>query len=255
MKEDYLQHLSNMEKLCDDFRLFTINNWFKDSTGHVQDRVDIDATYFCFAPAYQQHLDIIRGIVDICDMFGIQHLERRKEELVRRVHFLEDYTRVQKRTEFDYNLKKIKTYFGQVRDKIEEKISLVNPAEMDRLNEAIHCFIEGCYHSAVAMSVSAIEFRLYSLMMSTCPNPKLEELTLGQLIREYLDNKQKYGKVIPKKHEPLLEHSNTYRVFSVHPKKEEINKPIANSILNMTFTFLLDKNLARKVGISKEEEQ
>ena len=122
----------------------------------------------------------------------------------------------------------------------------MNLNEIDRLNEAIHCFLEGCYYSSVAMSVSAIEFRLFSLMMSICPDPKLKELTLGQLIREYLDDKQKYGSVIPKKHEPLLEHCNTYRIFSVHPKKEEINKPIASSILNMTFLFLLDKKLVKK---------
>jgi len=122
----------------------------------------------------------------------------------------------------------------------------LNLNEIDRLNEAIHCFLEGCYYSSVAMSVSAIEFRLFSLMMSICPDPKLKELTLGQLIREYLDDKQKYGSVIPKKHEPLLEHCNTYRIFSVHPKKEEINKPIASSILNMTFLFLLDKKLVKK---------
>ena len=96
------------------------------------------------------------------------------------------------------------------------------------------------------MSVSAIEFRLFSLMMAICPDPKLEELTLGQLIREYLDNKQKYGNVIPKKHEHLLDHCNIYRIFSVHPKKEEINKPIASSILSMTFLFLLDKKLIEK---------
>ena len=140
----------------------------------------------------------------------------------------------------------MKKAFRRAKNEIREAISNLNPEEIDRLNEAIHCFLEGCFYSSVAMSVSAIEFRLFSLMVSMCPDSKLEELTLGQLIREYLDNKQKYGSVIPKKHEPLLEHCNTYRIFSVHPKKEEINKPIASSILNMTFLFLLDKKLAKK---------
>jgi len=70
-------------------------------------------------------------------------------------------------------------------------------------------------------------------------------LTLGQLINEYLDNKEKYGKIIPKKYEPLLEYCNTYRIFSVHPKKEKINKSVATSILHMTFQFLLDKELQK----------
>jgi len=93
------------------------------------------------------------------------------------------------------------------------------------------------------MSVSAIEFRLLSLMTSTCQDARLERMTLGQLINEYLNNKDKYRRIIPEKHEPLLEHCNTYRIFSVHPKKERINKSVATSILHMTFQFLLDKDL------------
>lgn len=91
-------------------------------------------------------------------------------------------------------------------------------------------------------------------MTTANPKSKLKELTLGQLIREYLENKEKYGNIIPKKHEPLLEHCNIYRVFSVHPKREEISKPIASSILNMTFLFLLDKKLAKKSKSSSKKE-
>jgi len=67
----------------------------------------------------------------------------------------------------------------------------------------------------------AREFRLLSSMTSVSSDPKLAKMTLGQLINEYLDNKDEYRKIIPKKYEPLLEYCNTYRVFSVHPKKEK----------------------------------
>jgi len=137
----------------------------------------------------------------------------------------------------------IKDVFINAKDEIDKKISLLDPAEKERFNEAIHCFLEGCYYSTVAMSVSAIEFRLLNLMKSVNPDPQLEELTLGQLIREYLDNKGKYKNIMPKKHESLLTLCNTYRVFSVHPKKEEIGKRIATSVLNLTFDFLLDEKL------------
>ena len=247
MKEDYLQHLLDMEKLCNKFKDSTLRDWFRDSRGYQEDRVNLEQKYFCFTPKYREGFDIIKGIVEICDMCGIKHLEKSKDKLVRCVQFLNDDTKVGQREKFEYYLDYIKRTFDVVKEEMKEKMSLLNPAEMDRLNEAVHCFIEGCYYSAVAMSVSAIEFRLFSLMMSTCPDSKLEELTLGQLIKEYLDNKQKYSNTIPKKHEPLLRHCNIYRVFSVHPKKEEINKSVATSILHMSFQFLLDKKLIQKV--------
>jgi hypothetical protein len=251
MINDYLQSLLNMEKLCHDFEYSTKERFFTDSKGVQMARVSDIETYFCFTPAYRKNFDIIKRIVDTCDIFGIKYLERNKERLVKYVHLLEEHNRISYRSYFEEMIKKIRTGFNNVKNEIKEKISLLNPAEIDRVNEAIHCFLEGCYYSSVAMSVHAIEFRLFSLMMSICPDPKLEELTLGQLIGEYLDDKQKYGSVIPKKHEPLLDHCNTYRIFSVHPKKEEINKLVASSILNMTFLFLLDKKLAKKAEEAK----
>ena len=246
MIEDYLQHLLDMEKVCIDFENFVRERFFTDDKGIQKDQVNNHEIYFCHTPIYRKDFDVIKRTVEICDLFGIKYLERNKESLMARVSWLEDFRRAGNRLAFESYLKKIRTHFGNIKDELKDKISLLNPVEMDRLNEAIHCFLEGCYYSAVAMSVSAIEFRLFSLMMSICPDSKLEELTLGQLIREYLEDKQKYGNVIPKKHEPLLEHCNTYRIFSVHPKKEEINKPIASSILNLTFLFLLDKKLIKK---------
>ena len=93
------------------------------------------------------------------------------------------------------------------------------------------------------MSVSAIESRLFSLMMMKHHSDRLEKLTLGELIREYLENKERYENIISDKHLPLLQYCNTYRVFSVHPKKEKISRSNATSILCMTCNFLFDKDL------------
>jgi len=246
MKEDYLQYLLDFETLCSVFKEIVIKTYFTDSTGSQRDEIDEDDLYFCFTPVYRQQFEIIKRIVEICDIFGIKNLEKYKNPIMSYVFLLEEPQTIQNREAFEQCVNKIINYFSTEKKEIEDKFGLLNTEEIKRLNEAIHCFLEGCYYSSVAMSVSAIEFRLFSLMMSICPDPKLEELTLGQLIREYLNNKQIYGSVIPKKHEPLLEHCNTYRIFSVHPKKEEINKPIASSILNMTFLFLLDKKLVEK---------
>ena len=118
--------------------------------------------------------------------------------------------------------------------------------EIKRLTEAFNCYVQELNYSAVVMSVSAIEHRLFSLMISKCSDKRLEDLTLGQLIKEYTDHKGKYFNVIPKKHEPLLNYCNTYRVFSVHPKKEKITRAIATSILCMSCSFLFDKELKNK---------
>ncbi len=81
-------------------------------------------------------------------------------------------------------------------------------------------------------------------MKSSQPKEKqLDEMTLGDSISEYLDDKEKYGNVIPKRHEPLLELCNTYRIFSVHPKKEIIARLVTITALSSTLDFLLDPEL------------
>ena len=249
MKEDHLQNLLEFENLCQELQSLVEERYYKKD-GSLKKR----GIYgnFCYYPIYRQCFEPIKYMIEICDFFGLKHFEKWKPDLVDWVSLLEDPWRLQAgKAKFKEISETIQDIFSGATEELEEAISLLDSREIDRLNEALHCFLEGCYHSSVAMSVSAIEFRLYSLMMSICPNPKLEELTLGQLIREYLDDKQKYGKVIPKKHEPLLEHCNTYRIFSVHPKKERINKLVASSILNMTFLFLLDKKLKKKESNKK----
>ena len=132
-----------------------------------------------------------------------------------------------------------------------EKITLLTDEEKGRLNESFNCYFGELNYSTIVMSVSAIESRIFTLLKSKSPNEKLENLTLGQLIKEYTDNKEKYNKIIPKKHEPLLDYCNTYRIFSVHPKKEKINRANATTVLCMTCSFLFDEKLRITVGQKK----
>lgn len=244
MKQDYIQNMLSFQELCEELREYVTETFYEED-GSLR-RIGREGI-FCLFPKYRRRFEPIKGAIEICDSFGIRILEIHKSNLKTWTSHLEDHLRLGRgRTWFEYSLTRIGEILGEAKEEIEEKIPLLDSEEKNRLNEAMHCFLEGCYFSAIAMSVSAIEFRLFSLMMSIKPDPKLEELTLGQLIREYLDNKDEYDNIIPKKHEPLLELCNIYRVFSVHPKKEKINKPIASSILNMTFMFLFDKKLIKK---------
>lgn len=73
-----------------------------------------------------------------------------------------------------------------------------------------------------------------------------KKATLGQLIqvfdeKQYTDVKfQKIKKLMPEKHKPLITLLNLYRVFSAHPKEEKITPQIAESILHLSFAFMMD---------------
>ena len=238
----YLWHLKSMEEFCEEFKRITIKTEFTDPETNSILTEPILRTY-CWTPKYQERWQILNDIVAMSDMLGIELLEERKKIMMQRVTSLNSPESIQRRSTFELYVDYIKGVFKQVRNEIKSRLRLLDKEERARLNEALNCYTQGCNYSTVAMSVSAIEFRLLSLMMSKVRDPRLENLTLGQLIKEYLDNKQKYGVVIPKKHEPLLEHCNVYRIFSVHPKREKITRPISTSIINMTFAFLLDENM------------
>lgn len=249
MKQDYLKAMLETDKLCDDFKEDILNTFFKNKAGEWEKPENIEY-YFCWTPRYSFHLDPIRKLIEVSDLIGIKPLETNKEHMMNRINLLKDPIYSRDHANFENLFNDIKEVFVTTKNEIREKLSILKSEEKDRLNEAVHCFLEYCYYSTIIMSVSAIEFRLLNLMSSVNPQRaqqiNLEELTLGQLIREYLENKEAYKNVIPEKYQPLLQLCNTYRILSVHPKKEEITRGKASSILNLTFIFLLDKKLYGK---------
>jgi hypothetical protein len=199
-----------------------------------------------FTRLHREKWEHLHNIIDLSEFFGIRVLDKNKKGFEAWLSYIEDipesdtWKMVKKR--FD-NLKHV---FYWARKELTEKISLLDTEERDRLNEAFNCYVQELNYASIVLSVSAIESRLFSLMMLKQPTAKLEKLTLGELIREYLENKINYGNVIPDKHLPLLQYCNTYRVFSVHPKKEKINRANATAILCMTCSFLFDEKLKTK---------
>lgn len=245
MKCPLLIRMNDMVSFCEEFKKDIIDFAFRDNDGNIVRTPTIPM--YCWTPRYQHYWQTINDEVSICDMLGISILDKSQFEMIERVKLVNSPEAIVDRSRLESHIDFIKKYFAMASDQIKAKLQLLENEEISRLDEALCCYLDGCNYATVAMSVSAIEFRLFSLMKFKCPNAKLEQLTLGQLIREYLDNKSKYGSIIPEKHEPLLQHCNVYRIFSVHPKKEQITKSMATSIINMTFAFLLDKEL--KLGI------
>ena len=196
--------------------------------------------WFCYTPYYCQVLLPIKRLIEVCDIFGIAALERNEEFLRRCIHDLEDPTKVKYKDELSQNISGIRNVFNLIRKDAYELDSSLSSTIKRRLNEAIHCFLEGCYYSTVIMSVSAAESKMSTQMKRVNPEKKeyIDKLTLGQLIQEYLDNEEEYDHCIPGKYKSLLELCNKYRIFSAHPKEEEIRGRVAKSILNLTFEFL-----------------
>jgi len=155
--------------------------------------------------------------------------------------------------DFIRNIELIKLCLQLEMSTLSDFCSAFDEEEKERMNEAIHDCLEGCNYSCVAMSVSAVESRLLKLMCLAMPNSQqeLEMKTLGQLILEYNNNKGSYKNIVPQMHEPLIGLCNTYRIFSVHPKRVNVNAREANVILNLAIKFLTDENTKPEIVKAK----
>jgi len=133
----------------------------------------------------------------------------------------------------------MKFVYEETKKAFEEKKGILDEIERDRLNEAFKSYSQDLYYFSAIMSGSAVEYRLFSLISERYEKKKAE-LTMGQVIREYTQNKEKYGSLIPEEHEPLLNYFTTHRVFSVFPEKENGEKPFATLTLCIACYFIFD---------------
>lgn len=153
--------------------------------------------------------------------------------------------------------KKFKFIVENVLEKTDKKImiklNLLHNIEFFRLCEAMKCLNNECNLAAVVMAVSAVEHRLHRLLEKK--NKKLyksgfEQSALGGIIElfrrnsRYTDKKyDKFKKILPEKHNHLMEILNTYRIFSAHAKSEFISSQTAKSIVSFSFLLLIDPDL------------
>lgn len=133
---------------------------------------------------------------------------------------------------------------------VTAKLDRISCDECERLDEAIVAFSNYCFTASVAMAVSAVENRLIELIKkkhATMYRKEFIRFTLGQLIQVFDENQYKakqyarIKKLLPQKHRPLLLLLNQYRIFSIHPMGESVTPQIAESIVHLSFAFMLDK--------------
>ena len=232
----YLFDMKKLEQLCDELEKEILNRFFEYEQSEKASK-----DYYQYTPIFQQLFNPIEDTIAALGLFNIEAIRANKDFLEESVYRLKD--RSWPRDGFKRLVSGVRNVFSDAKEEIEHLCSMLDETEMGRINEAIHDFLEECYYSSVAMSVCAIESRLLKLMLSARPGEeeKLENMTLGQLIGEYIHNEEQYKNKIPKEHKHLLELCNTYRIFSVHPQKVEINKYKASAILNLSIDFLTDE--------------
>jgi hypothetical protein len=232
---DYLSLLEFTSEVLEYFKDDVLEEYFKSEKANRRN--------FVYTTLYHSYWEPLYNLVLNCDVLGIDSLCSNKKGLLGTLEDLgrDDYAR--HRDNFLDCINSLSSDFEISAAETKEKVNLLGEEEFNRLNEALNNYINECDCSAVILCVSAIECRLYTLLSSKCADHRLKDLTLGQLIHEYLTNKSKYGIIIPEKHEPLLQLANTYRIFAVHPNIDSITRSVATSIICMSFVFLFDKNV------------
>lgn len=150
---------------------------------------------------------------------------------------------------FESLTKELREHIVSLEDEISEKLRRMSCLECMRLDEAMVCFKNFCFHASTVMAVSGVESRIHEMIRRTDEklySSHFEKSTLGQLVQvfdedHFKDKKFKSIKeLVPKMHKPLLALLNEYRVFSAHPKEESMPAQIAESVLHLSFAFLMD---------------
>lgn len=233
--EDYIKELvKDADKWC----AFTHGEGVEVACYYLDDKVK----YFNF---------FLDRFIKIYEMIGIDpyHLDKLREssERLRNPETLHSYD------EFKGNIDNIIFIIEHDKSKISSYISQLTCEECIRMDEAITCYMNYSYLASTVLTVSAVEARLHNIFKkksSKFYKENFETATLGQLIqifdeKKYLTKKYlKYKKILPLEYRPLLEILNAYRVFSAHPKGKKIDSHIAESILKLALSFLVDERLA-----------
>jgi hypothetical protein len=149
---------------------------------------------------------------------------------------------------FEVTINSLNVAMSRISPLVKKKIDKLSPKEIEKLDEAIVAFSNCCYFSCTIMAVSAVESRLHSRIKEINEilyAKNFESRTLGQLIQIFNksnkdSNYDEIRDLMPEKYYPLIQLLNQYRILSAHPKNSGIEPHIAESVLNLSFDFLID---------------
>lgn len=153
---------------------------------------------------------------------------------------------------FVQNIDALMQRAAEIEKQIKPSLDKLTCLEAQRLGEALIAHKSGLFTSSTVMAATAVEARLHYLVKkkkARLYNRVFKNMTLGGIIKlfdpaAYKGSEYKSLKtIVPPEHKSLLDLVNTYRIFSAHPKRPTLDHRISESILNLTFLFLLDDSL------------
>ncbi len=241
----FLHYMKGMEPFSKILR--TLIRKRKEWCPFTHDDVGIDEHCYHSNSAVQAVIAYVRKYTKCCKYldshpFAVADLERA-------CHDLSIPERMDSSDDFDAILKRVKDSVLFLEPDISSKLARFTCIECTRLDEAVECFTNYCFYASVVMSVSAVEARITEIVRRHDPHlyeEQFSKATLGQLVQLFDENlykDPKYSgvkKLMPDRHKPLLVLLNQYRIFSAHPKAEQITVQIADAALKLCFTFMVD---------------
>jgi hypothetical protein len=213
------------------------------------ERTEIDADRYIADPSLSNFLRWIDKYVLTCRFLDMNRYS--VDALIAIYQQLKSPQLVATVDNFTTLVTRLKSLISFLDKELTEKLSRLACPEAIRLDEALVCFENYSFHASVIMAVSAVENRIIEMIKRTNKrmyNSTFKNFTLGQLIQVFEPDKykeKKYGrikKLMPDKHLPLIALLNRYRVFSAHPTEEKITAQIAESMLHLSFAFMIDEN-------------
>lgn len=218
---------------------------YKEWCAFTHTDVAVDSDCYHGNPSVQMLIAYIEKYVTCCHYLGCNHFAVGNiEQACRNLTVPERFTSV---SDFEENVEAVTRSVAFIEADITDKLNRFTCLECERFDEAIECLQNCCFRASVVIAVSAVEARISEIVRRNDEdlyNSRFAKATLGQLIQLFDDkNTPKnpaLSKLMPRKHKPLVDLLNLYRVFSAHPKEEKITLQIADSIVKLSFTFMID---------------
>jgi len=198
---------------------------------------------------YAESISVLKRLSIISELIGVK-----VEDFDQYFEGIERPLAIGEERKFREDFAGIKRAFLKNRAAYKRKLAKLTPAQKKTLDEAMHCYFEGCYHSTTVMAISTIESRISDCIERMNRGVNLERQTLSQLIEDYLNNREYYHSVFDA-HEELLRLCDRYRLLSPSPKEDGINKNKASAIIHLVFEFLFDCELKKRIRSIAEAEE
>lgn len=264
---DFLHYIKHNEEIASEkWKILTGDCTHLHPFKHNSDE---SADFFCYMTS-PQIKEIIEFLEKYNELFCYLNISPSEEEYLQKMVFaIKDPDPRLNLEDFRENAQAIWKFIKFFEKKFFEKTKKFTCLESWKIGEALECFKSSCYYASSILMVSAIEARLHTLIKGI--NKKeyeshVRDAPLGKIIslrdsnnyNEPKFNKIKkiVGKLIPEKHIPLIRLVNQYRIFSAHPSDERMNdRNIAASIINLSFSFLIDKSLQIPQKLCNEKGQ